>query len=51
MVEKVSGNEHPNVENNGVVRACRSMTHIVCTKCIETIRRQNKEEMRAVECD
>jgi hypothetical protein len=29
-------------------RACRSIVHIVCTRCTETIRMQNKEEMSVV---
>jgi hypothetical protein len=29
-------------------RACRSIAHIVCTRCRETIRMKNKEEMRIV---
>jgi hypothetical protein len=29
-------------------RACRSIAHIVCTRCTETIRMQNKEEMSVV---
>jgi hypothetical protein len=29
-------------------RACRSIVHIACTRCTETIRMQNKEEMRVV---
>jgi hypothetical protein len=28
-------------------RACRSIAHIACTRCTETMRMQNKEEMRA----
>jgi hypothetical protein len=40
-----SGSEYPDVENNAV-RACRSIVHIACTRCTETIRMKNKEEMR-----
>jgi hypothetical protein len=29
-------------------RACRSIAHIACTRCTETIRMQNKEEMSVV---
>jgi hypothetical protein len=29
-------------------RACRSIVHIVCTRCTETIRMKNKEEMSVV---
>ena len=29
-------------------RACRSIAHIACTRCTETIRKQNKEEMSVV---
>jgi hypothetical protein len=29
-------------------RACRSIMHIACTRCTETTRMQNKEEMRVV---
>ena len=29
-------------------RACRSIAHIACTRCRETRRMQNKEEMRVV---
>ena len=49
----VEWSEHPEVENIGVVRACRSMAHIACTRRTETIRMQNKEEIWvvAVECD
>ena len=43
-----SGSEYPDVENYGAMRACRRIVHIACTGCIETIRMQNKEEMRAV---
>jgi hypothetical protein len=33
-------------------RACRRIVHIACTRCIETSRMENKEEMRAaVEID
>ena len=29
-------------------RACQRIAHIVCTRCTETIRMQNKEEMGVV---
>jgi hypothetical protein len=41
----VEWSEHPEVENIGVVRACRSMAHIACTRRTETISMLNKEEM------
>jgi hypothetical protein len=52
-VELGEWSEHPEVENIGMGRACRSMAHIACTRSTETIRMQNKEEIRVVvvECD
>ena len=51
-VARWSGSVYPDVENNGMGRACRSIVHIACTRCTETIRMQNKEEMRVfVESD
>jgi hypothetical protein len=43
-----SGSEYPNVENNGTMRACRKIMHIAYTRCTETIRMQNKQEMGVV---
>jgi hypothetical protein len=43
-----SGSEYPDVENNGTGKRCRSIVHIACTRCTETRRMQNKEEMRDV---
>jgi hypothetical protein len=52
-VAKGSASKHPDVENSGRGRACRSLVHIACTRSTETIRMQNKEEIWvvAVECD
>jgi hypothetical protein len=49
----VEWSEYPKVENIGMVRACRNMAHIACTRRTETISMLNKEEMSVVvaECD
>jgi hypothetical protein len=47
-VAEGSARKHPDVENSGRVRACRSLVHIACTRSTETIRMQNKEEIGVV---
>jgi hypothetical protein len=43
-----SGSEYPDEENNGTGEEHAEALHIVCTRCTETIRMQNKEEMEVV---